>query len=95
MIADPHELYKFLATPVVEVTLQLFANDDVIWVTWRVSEKEKIPSLRHTNEVICAYVTAGARLKLYSYFDTLGVRALYCGTDSVIYVENETEALPV
>jgi hypothetical protein len=92
MIADPHELYKFVATPGDEVTHLLFANDDVVWVTWRVSEEEKIPSLRHTNEVIGAYVTTGAQLKLYSYLDTLGVRALYCDIDSVIYVEKETQA---
>jgi hypothetical protein len=56
MIADPHELYKFLVTPWVEVTRLLFATDGVVWVTWRVSEDVKIPCLRHTNEVIGAYV---------------------------------------
>jgi hypothetical protein len=92
MIADPHDLYKFLATLGVEVTHMLFANDDVVSVTWRVSEEEKIPSLRHTIEVIGAYVTDGARLKLYYYLVTLGVPASYCDTDAVIFVEKETEA---
>jgi hypothetical protein len=63
MIADPHELYKILATTGVEVTHLLFASDDVVCVTWRFSEDENIPGLRHTNKVIGAYVTAGARLK--------------------------------
>jgi hypothetical protein len=51
MIADPHELCKFLATPGVEVTHLLFASDDVVWVTWRISEDENIPvnwCLRHS-----------------------------------------------
>jgi hypothetical protein len=67
-------------------------SDDVVWVTWHVSEEEKINGLRHTNEVIDGYVTTGARLKLYSYLDALGVRAMYCDTDTVIYVQNVTEA---
>jgi hypothetical protein len=46
-IVDPHELHKFLDTPGIEVTNLLFASDDVVWVTWRVSEDEKIPGLRH------------------------------------------------
>jgi hypothetical protein len=54
MVADPHELYKFLATPGVEVTHLLFASDEVVWVTWHVSEEEQLPGPRHTNEVIGA-----------------------------------------
>jgi hypothetical protein len=49
MVDDPRELYKFLAMPGHEVTHLLFASDEVVWVTWRVSEEEKIPRLRHTN----------------------------------------------
>jgi hypothetical protein len=56
MIADPHEQYKFLTPPGVEVTHLLFASYDVVLVTWRVSEDEKLPGLGHTNEVIGAYV---------------------------------------
>ena len=43
--------------------------------------------LRHTNDVIASYVTAGGRMHLYSYLDTLQKRALYTDTDSVIYIE--------
>ena len=67
MIADPQELFRFLATPGIEVTNLLFAGDEVVWVTWKyMEEEENMPVLRHTNEVIGAYVTTGARLKLYS-----------------------------
>lgn len=92
VVIDLHELYNFLATRCVEVTHLLFATDDVVWVTWRISEEEKIPGLPHTNEVIGAYVTAAVRLKLYSYLDSSGEKALYCDTDSAIYVQKETEA---
>jgi len=43
--------------------------------------------LRHTNEVIGAYVTTGARLKHYTYIDALKEMVLYCDTDSVIFIQ--------
>ena len=46
-----------------------------------------MPSLRHTNEVICAYVTAGARIHLYSYLNRLQDKAIYCDPDSVLYIQ--------
>jgi len=61
MIAVTQELYRFLATPGIEVTNLLFAGDEVVWVTWKYMEEvENMPVLRHTNEVIGAYVTTGA-----------------------------------
>jgi len=43
--------------------------------------------LRHTNDVIGSYVTARARLHLYSYLDRLQERALYTDTDSVVFIQ--------
>ena len=37
------------------------------------------------NVIITSYVPTHARLELYSYFEQLTDRALYCDTDSVIY----------
>jgi hypothetical protein len=45
-----------------------------------------VPSLRHTNEAIGAYVTAGARIHLYQHLDRLQEKA-YCDTDSVIFIQ--------
>jgi len=87
MITEHQELYRFLATPGVEVANLVFASDDVVWASWGFVAEEEIPSLRHTNEVIGAYVTAGARLHLYTYLDRLQERAIYCDTDSVVYVQ--------
>ena len=39
--------------------------------------------------MIGAYVTAGARMHLYRYLDKLGERALYCDTDSLLYIQSE------
>ena len=88
MITDPQELYRFLGTPGIEETNLLFAGDKVVCVMWRyVEEEENMPVLRHTNEVIGAYVTTGARLKLYTYIEASKEKAIYCYTDSVIYIQ--------
>jgi len=50
-----------------------------------------VPNLRHTNEVIGAYVTAGARIHLYSYSDRQLENAIYRDTDSVICVQPRDE----
>jgi len=85
VISEPKVLYNFLATPGIEVTNLAFASDDVVWISWKLSAERHVPNLRHTNEVIGAYVTAGAMRHLYRYFDWFGERAIYCDTDSVIY----------
>jgi hypothetical protein len=91
MISDPHELYRFLVTPGIEVTSLMFASDEVVWVSWRFTDEEKIPNLKHTNEVLGAYVTAGARLRLYHFLDRLQENAIYCDTDSIIFIQKKCE----
>jgi hypothetical protein len=87
LISEPHELYRFLVTPGIEVVNMMIASDDVVWISWQYSSEEHVPSLRHTNEVIGAFVTAGVCIHLYSYLDRLKDKAVNCGTDSVIYVQ--------
>jgi hypothetical protein len=60
-------------------------------VSWRFSDEEKIPNLKHTNEVLGTYVTAGARLRLYHFLDRVQDNTLYCDTDSIIFVQKEIE----
>ena len=43
-------------------------------------------------EAIDSFVTAGARMHLYGYLDKLKKHALYCDTDSVIFVQPRDEA---
>jgi hypothetical protein len=70
LIKDSHELYRFLATPGIKVANLVFASDEMVWASWSFVD-EDVPNLRHMNEVVGAYVTAGARLHLYSYVDKL------------------------
>ena len=90
--SDPHELYRFLATPDIEVTNLLFASDGIDWASWRFIAEETIPSFRHTNEVIAAYVAADGRMCLYSYLERLQKRVIYCDTDSAFYIQEENES---
>jgi hypothetical protein len=75
----------------MEVSTLLFVSDEVVWVSWTFTEEEQAPSLRHTNDVLGSYVTAAARLRMYSYLDKLQERAVYCDTDSVLYVQRTDE----
>jgi len=50
-ISEPKELYRFLATPGIEVMNLMFASDDVVWVSWKYAAEKHVSSLRHTNEV--------------------------------------------
>ena len=48
LISDPQDLYRFLATPGVEVVNLMFAIDSVVWASWRYTAEEQAPSLRQT-----------------------------------------------
>jgi len=52
VITEPKELYNFLATPGIQVTNLPFANDDVVWISWKHSAEEHVPNLRYTNVVM-------------------------------------------
>jgi hypothetical protein len=58
---------------------------------WRYSDEEQVPNLKHTNDVMGAYVTAGARLSLYHFLEKVQENALYCDTDSIIYLQKKSE----
>jgi len=73
------------------VTNLAFTCDDVVYVTSKHAAEEHIPSLRHTNEVIGAYVTALARIHLYRYLDQVQQKTIYSDTDSVIHIQSRDE----
>ena len=70
LVFDQQELYRFLATPDVEVSSLLFVGNQAVWISWQHSERHA-PTLKHANDVIACYVTAGARMHLYTYLDRL------------------------
>ncbi|WAR10238.1 hypothetical protein MAR_035314 [Mya arenaria] len=76
-----------------DVTGVNFVSEDMVEITWNYKE-EFIETSEKTNVVIAAYTTAQARLKLYSYLDRLGSRALSADTDSIVFSTNPGEWVP-
>ena len=70
-------------------------RDNVVWLSWKISVEQRVPNLPHTNEVIVTYVTAGARFHLYGFLDRLQDNAIYCDTDSVIFIQSSAEPWPI
>lgn len=77
-----------LTCPEIEVTGIIPINNDCIYVNYIESERS-IEHCHQSNAVIAAYTTAQARLKLYKYMEDLGLRVLYCDTDSCIYISTD------
>jgi hypothetical protein len=48
MITEPRELYRFLASPGIEVMSLISASDDVVWLSWKFAEEEITPNLSFT-----------------------------------------------
>ena len=81
---SPDQLYKLMDDDTIEVQNIRFCTEDVLEVLYVYKEDCIIPNNR-TNVFIAAFTTCWARLKLYSYLQTLGEQVLYYDTDSVIY----------
>jgi hypothetical protein len=87
-------MYRFLAVPGVEITNLAFASDEV-WFSWKLSVEVHVLNLPHTNEVIYYYISAGARIHLYRFLDWLHENAMYCDTDSFIFIQPSGEPSPI
>ena len=89
IVTTRKRLIQLLSSNEVDVTSILPVNDDVLYVGYVSTDENLMPSAL-TNVVIAVYTTTQARLKLYEYLERLGDRALYCDTDSCIYVSNNS-----
>ena len=67
-----------------------FVSDEMVEMIYQCTE-EFVEESGRTNVVIAAYTTAQARLKLYSYLEQLGPRALYADIDSAVYTSRPGE----
>jgi hypothetical protein len=68
----------------IESTSETLVGKDMMFVTYNEVKEEKT-SLNTTNIAVAAFVTANARLRLYSEMEKLGERVYYHDTDSIIY----------
>lgn len=80
------ELTNLLDAPGVVVNGILPLGEDTLLANWGY-ENDAISSSSKASVVVAAYVTAAARLKLFSYLEMLGERVIYFDTDSIIFID--------
>ncbi len=85
---DPKSFLDVAHDPTIEVGELRFMSNQTMMATYK-SKSEFAESLPNTSTVVAAFVTAYARLKLYSYIKQLGRAVCYYDTDSVVYVETD------
>jgi hypothetical protein len=56
-----------------------------IFTKWNLRGDDENDVMKRTNVALCAFITAAARLRLWTELNKLGLRALYCDTDSIVY----------
>ncbi|KAK5638665.1 hypothetical protein RI129_012960 [Pyrocoelia pectoralis] len=93
IVNQPAELYTLLFDPAINVVGIIPINEETLVVNYHYKDESFSP-LSTVNVSIAAYVTAQARLRLYSYMEKLGERVLYFDTDSIIYISREGEYEP-
>ncbi|XP_071104149.1 uncharacterized protein [Haliotis cracherodii] len=84
-VTEPDLFFAMLRDERHEVKDVLIVNENMLFVSTE-PRKDFHSSHPTSNVVIAAWVTAQARLKLYSYLMPLEQRVLYFDTDSIIYV---------
>ena len=95
LVTDLEKFYKILTDDSLTVDYVTILTEEAIMLTVSAAEEEFQEILPNTNPVIAAFVTAQARLKLYSYMEQLGERVLYTDTDSIVYVTHADDVYEV
>jgi len=93
---DIMEIASILESSTVHDVFEIGGNDvhEVIY-TPELKDSDTnasdVPANWTTSAVIAAFTTSHARLKLYESLELVGDRAVYCDTDSIIYVSKDGE----
>ena len=74
----------------VELKSETLIDEDTVYVQYIEKESDNT-SLINTNVALAGFITAQARLRLYSQLEKIGrKRLLYCDTDSIVYIHDPT-----
>jgi hypothetical protein len=76
------------ADPTIEMTSIRPVSDYIAQVSYKKAADEYIEMRKDTNIFVAIATTAWARIRLYRELDKLKERAVYCDTDSVIYLKS-------
>lgn len=83
-VTNPAELYELISDPLLNINTVRVCTDDRLEVAVT-PLKQDLADNGKINIFIAAFTTCHARLRLYQHLKTVGERALYYDTDSVIY----------
>ena len=83
-ISNPAELYAIVSDPLLTINSVRICTEDTMEVVTTPLKQDLLDNGK-INIFIAAFTTCHARLRLYTHLKTLGDRALYYDTDSVIY----------
>ena len=85
------EYFDLITDSDKEITGEIMVTDDVLILTWEYIEP-KLDIVKNYNIAVGSYVTAYARMKLYSIMEEIETirpkSLLYHDTDSVMYIKN-------
>ena len=91
---DPQAFHHFLDTDILDVRHMSVMNDQMVEVHYQYQDQD-IPVSPNLNIFVACFTTCWARLRLYAALEELQERVLYYDTDSVIYLEEESQPNPV
>ncbi|MCG8079176.1 MAG: hypothetical protein JAY75_23495, partial [Candidatus Thiodiazotropha taylori] len=86
-ISEPSTYFELVNNPMKKVKYVDVYGEQFLHVNWEESDSIIEPH-SCSNVVVASFVTAQARLKLYSVLHKLDTRVLYFDTDSAIYVHD-------
>ena len=89
IIQNKSELYMLVASDGIVIT-DIIAIEDVLWVSWKYLTEDFVEPLKHVSLAIGAFTTANARIRLYRELCKIPEKVLYCDTDSIIFIEDES-----
>lgn len=89
-INDPSKYFELISNPCIMVKhVEIFDNECPFLLVNYETKLEHIESHASSNVIVGSYVTAYARLELYSILEKLDERVLYFDTDSCMYIHNQ------
>ena len=92
-INSPARLFEVIGSDEIELSDLNIYNDMFAEISYTLGDNFVKPNLT-TNSILASFVTAHARIYLYSILEKLDDRVLYFDTDSCVYIEREGEWTP-
>ena len=91
-VVDVKRWYTLLLDDKLDISNMVFIKDNIVQVTYKYKDQFVEDSFS-TNVFIAAFTTSNARLRLYDMLERLDRNVVYYDTDSVVYIDDGTNAI--